>query len=102
MTRITITVDGITTDLPDAAIPGLDRQVALYNLANKTVITLADWIPINLSLVAIADDMAAAIDQLRKQHETDANAALETAIKTARDELIAALAAPAVAGSGPE
>jgi len=102
MTRITITVDGKTADLPDACVPRLQVQVDRTNAANKSSSTLLQWLEIHLQEIAIADELAAAIDGLRQQGEADANAALATAVKTARDQLIAALAAPAVAVSGPE
>lgn len=92
MTRITITVDGKTRDLPDACVPALQAQADRTNAANKTRLTLPDWIVLHLQEITIAPDLAAAIEQLRQQQEKDANAALETAVKSARDELLASLA----------
>ena len=94
MTRITITVDGKAHDLPDGAVPQLQAEVDRTNAANKTALTLGDWILLHLQEIAIAGDLAAAFEQLRQQSEKDANAALETAIKTARDELLTALNTP--------
>ena len=98
MTRITITVDGKTTDLPDAAVPKLQVQVDRNNAATNTALALADWITLHLQEIAIADDLAAAFEQLRQQGEKDANAALDAAVKTTRDEMLASLnAAPSPA-----
>ena len=102
MASITITVDGVTGELPDACVPRLQVQVDRTNAATKGAATLLEWLALHLQEIAIADELAAAIDGLRQQGEADANVALAAAVKAARDELIATLAAPAVAGSGPE
>jgi len=90
--RITITVDGKAHDLPDAAVPRLQAEVDRNNAANKTTLPLGDWIALHLQEIAIGADLVAAVEQLRKQQEADANTALEAAVKAARDQLIAALA----------
>ena len=95
MARITITVDGKTHDIPDASVPKLQVQVDRNNAVNNTALALADWIALHLQEIAIADDLAATFDQLRQQSEKDANTALDAAVKTARDEMLASLdAAP--------
>ena len=83
-----------TIDLSDKALAGLQPEVNRYNGNAGTALTVAEWIDLHLQEIAIAPELGAAIDQLRKQQETDANAALAAAITTARDELLASLAAP--------
>ncbi|MDP2674626.1 MAG: hypothetical protein Q8Q00_06945 [Dehalococcoidia bacterium] len=88
-----------TIDLTDKTLAGLQAEVNRYNGNAGAALTVAEWIDLHLQEIAVSPDLAAAIEQLRKQQETDANAALEAAVKAARDELLASLA---VVGSGPE
>ena len=81
-----------TIDLTDKALAGLQAEVNRYNGNAGTTLTVAEWIHLHLQEIAIAPQLTAAIAQLRQQQETDANAALEAAVKAARDQLIAALA----------
>jgi len=83
-----------TIDLSDKALAALQAEVSRYNGNAGTALTVAAWIDLHLHEIAIAPELGAAIDQLRKQQETDANAALAAAITAARDELLASLAAP--------
>ena len=83
-----------TIDLTDKTLAGLQAEVNRYNGNTGSALTVADWIDLHLREVAIAPELSAAIDQLRKQQETDANATLTAAITAARDQLLAALAAP--------
>jgi len=83
-----------TIDLTDKALAALQAEVSRYNGNAGSALTVAEWIVLHLQEVAIAPDLGAAIDQLRKQAETDANTALEAAAKTARDELLTALNTP--------
>jgi len=101
MPRLTITLDGKTADLPDAVVPRLQVLCDRTNAAQKTPITLLDWLELNLKELAVADDLAAAIRQLQEQQQADAQATLETAIKTARDQLIASLNNTTAAGGQP-
>ena len=94
MPRLTITLDGQTAGLPDAVVPALQRLTDRTNAAQKTALTVLEWLTTHLKEVAIADDLTAAIEQLRRQQETDAQATLESGAKAARDELIAALDPP--------
>ena len=102
MPRLTINLDGKTHDLPDGTVPHLQLACDRNNAAANTALPLGEWLALHLQEIAIAPELGAAIDQLRKQQEADANAALTTAIATARDELLATLAGPAIAGSEPE
>ena len=83
-----------TIDLTDKALAGILTEVARYNGNTGSDLTVAEWIVLHLQEIAIAPELGAAIDALRKQQETDANAALEAAVKAARDQLLASLATP--------
>ena len=94
MARLTITLDAAFAGLPDAVIPRLQLHADRTNAAQKTALTVLDWIALNLNELAVSDDLAAAVQQLQEQQQKDAQSALETALKTARDQLLAALAKP--------
>jgi len=100
--RLTVTLDGETAALPDAVVARLQVLTDRTNATQKTTLTALDWIALNLKELAVSDQLTAAVEQLRHQHEKDANDALTAAINTARGELIASLADAAIAGSGPE
>jgi len=87
-------VPKFTIDLTDKALAGIQTEVERYNGNNGAALTVAEWILLHLQEIAVAPELGAAIDQLRKQHETDAQAALQAAVATARDELLANLATP--------
>ena len=91
MSRITITVDGKAHDIPDGAVPQLQLACDRTNAAQKTALPLGDWLALHLQEIAIANELAAAVGQLRQQQEDGANAALEAAVKTTHDQLLAAL-----------
>jgi hypothetical protein len=63
-------------DLSDAALDGLQRVVARYNADNGTALTVADWIHLHLKEVSVQDDLLRAADDLRRQAEETAAAAL--------------------------
>jgi len=81
-----------TIDLTDKALAGLQAEVNRYNGNAGTALTVQQWIVLHLQEIAIAPELTAAIGQLRQQQEADANAALEAAVKAARDHLLASLA----------
>lgn len=80
-----------TIDLPQRAVDRLQALVQRTNDANGTALTLRDWLTVHLKELAIADDLAATVQQLQEQHERDARDALHAAARTARDALIADL-----------
>ena len=80
-----------TIDLTDKAVAALQAEVNRTNENQGTALTVQQWITLHLQEIAIAAQFTAAIDQLRKQAETDAQASLETAVKTTRDQLLADL-----------
>jgi len=92
MPRIIITVDGKAYDIPDAAVPRLQVVCDRTNAAQKTALSLGDWIALHLREIAIADDLAAATQQLQQQKQADAQAALDAAIRSVRNDLLASLA----------
>ena len=81
-----------TIDLTDKALAGLQAEVSRYNGNAGTTLTVQQWIVLHLQEISIAPELTAAIGQLREQGEADANAALEAAVKAARDQLLASLA----------
>lgn len=81
-----------TIDLTDKTLARLQAEVDRYNGNQGTALTVQAWILLHLQEIAIAPDLAATVDQLRQQQEADANAALEAAVRTARDQLLASLA----------
>ena len=84
------------------ALAGLQAEVDRYNGNNGASLTVQEWIALHLDEVAIMPELSAAIEGLRKQHEADAQAALQAAVTAARDQLLASLTGPAIAGSEPE
>ena len=93
MPRLTLTLDDKAAGLPDAVVPLLQRLTDRTNAQQKTTFSVLDWLALHLKELAIADDLAAAVEQLRQQQQTDAEASLAAAVNTARDELLASLAA---------
>ena len=94
MARLTITLDDKTADLPDAVVPHLQLLADRTNATQNTTLTALDWLVLHIKELAIADQLATAVQQLQEQQQKDAQTALETALKTARDQLLAALAKP--------
>jgi hypothetical protein len=82
----------LTITLRQATVDKLQREVQRTNEAQGTDYTTSEWIALHLDEIAIAPELQAAVEALQRQAETDARQHLETAIKTARDELLAALA----------
>lgn len=91
-----------TIDLTDKALARLQAEVDRTNGNQGTALTVTEWLNLHVAELCIADDLAAAVQRLVGEQQKDAQAALDAAIRTARDELLASLADPAVAGSGPE
>jgi hypothetical protein len=90
--RFTITIDGQTADLPDAVVARLQVFADRTNVAQKTALTVLGWLTLHLKELAVTDDLATAVEALRKQQQADAEAALEAAVAAARDQLLASLA----------
>ena len=80
-----------TIDLTDKALARLQAEVDRTNANQGTHLTVQAWILLHLQEIAIAPDLAIAVDQLRRQQEADAQASLDTAVRNARDAMIAAL-----------
>ena len=80
-----------TIDLTDKALAGLQAQTNRYNGNTGGTLTVQQWILLHLNEMAIADDLAAAADQLRRDAERDGQAALDAAVRAARDQLLTAL-----------
>ncbi len=78
-----------TLDLTAAAVTRLNAIVGAYNANNGTALTVPEWLLLHIKEVAVGEQLAAAVDGLRRQAEANANAALEDAVKAERDRLIA-------------
>ena len=82
-----------TIDISDKTLARLQAEVERTNANQGTALTVQAWIVLHLQELAIAPELAAAVNQLRQQQETDAQAALDAAVRAARDAMLADLAA---------
>ncbi len=80
-----------TIDLSPAAVNKLQRQVQRTNENAGTTLTLQQWIALHLRELAISDELATTVQAIQNQQQQDAHTALEDAVRTARDELLAKL-----------
>jgi len=86
-------VPRFTIDITDKALAKLQTHVDRTNENQGTALTVQQWLVLHVNEIAIAQDLGAAVDGIRQQEETNARSALEAAVKTARDQLLAALEA---------
>ncbi len=80
-----------TLTLSDAALAKLKLLVDRYNQDQGATLSVQQWLALHLKEVAIAAELTAAVDALRRQAETDATAAFEAAANAERDRLLATL-----------
>ncbi len=80
-----------TITISQAHLDRLQAVVSRYNAQAGASLTVKDWIVQTLKEVAIADHLAAGVDQLRAQAQADAQAALEAAARAERQRLLQAL-----------
>lgn len=86
-----------TTDPPEviklrpATIRGLQLLIAQTNAQQAADLTPGQWIALHLRELIIAPQLAAAVDEMRKKAEQDANAAFTAAAGAERDRLLAEL-----------
>lgn len=80
-----------TITLTQKAVDKLQQQVQRTNENQGTSLTLKQWMTLHLRELAITDELNAAVTGLRDEQQRDAQTALEAAIRTARDELLANL-----------
>ena len=66
-----------TIDLSDAAVAGLQSLTARYNADNGTDLPVQGWLLLHLKELAIQDDLLYIAGELRRQAETDADAAFK-------------------------
>jgi predicted DNA-binding protein len=78
-------------DLPQRAVDNLQAVVQRTNDNTGAALTLREWIEMHLKEVAIADQLAAAVDTLQKEQEAARQRQLEDGARAARDALLAAL-----------
>ena len=81
----------LTITLSDKTLAKLEIEVARNNDANGTDLTLDAWATLHLQEIAIAQELAAAVQSIQAQQERDANDAFNAAIRAKRDQLLAAL-----------
>ncbi len=84
MPKFTITVT-------NTQLAKLQAIVNTHNANTGQTLTVQQWLDLHLKELAIADDLTAAVRVLQEQQQRDAQATLDTAINTARDELLAQL-----------
>ena len=65
-----------TIDLNDAMQARMARVVGQHNAAHGTELTVTDWLNLHIREVAIAQDLSAEHDTLKRQAETDMAAAM--------------------------
>lgn len=83
-----------TIDISAKAVQRLQGIVDRHNQNQGTSLTVQQWLLRTVQEMAISDQLAAGIESLRRQAESDANAALEAALAAERDRLVADLDAP--------
>ena len=81
-----------TIDLTDKAVVALQGVVAEHNDQTGHQFTVAAWLDWYVKEACISRQLRNTVTALIEQHQRDAQAALETTIKTAHDELLASLA----------
>jgi len=64
-------------ELTDAAHTGLQRLVTRYNADNGTALTVDGWIHLHLRELAVQDEIVRAAEDLQKQAQETASAALQ-------------------------
>lgn len=67
----------LTIDISDAAQARLDLVVSDYNVANGTDLDLAAYLDLHLRELAVQRELAAKVEQLKRQTEDDLHAAIE-------------------------
>ncbi len=80
-----------TIDLTPGTLARLQAIVTQHNANQGTTLTVADWLLLHVKELAIGQELATAVDTLRKQAEDNANATLAAAVTAERDRLIASL-----------
>ena len=97
MARLQITYEGTPHDIPDRALPGLQKQAHAYNAQTDADLTLAQFLALHLREMAIAEQLAAEHPDLQRQAQEEA----ERQLVARRDQLIADLDKPALGGTAP-
>jgi len=64
-------------DLSDAAYTGLQRLVMRYNADNSAALTVEEWIHLHLRELAVQDEIVRAAEDLQRQAQETAAAALQ-------------------------
>jgi predicted hotdog family 3-hydroxylacyl-ACP dehydratase len=77
-----------TIHLSHQAVARLQAIVQRANETNGTSLTLRAWLQLHAEELAIADDLAAAVNALQQQEEAAARDRLQAAIRATRDQLL--------------
>ena len=85
MARLQLIFDADTQDIPDRAVPGLQKQAFAYNAQTGKDLTLHQFLALHLREMAIADDLNAALPDL----QAEAQAEVQRRLDLTRDQLIA-------------
>ncbi|MEX0800771.1 MAG: hypothetical protein WD379_06110 [Dehalococcoidia bacterium] len=77
-----------TIELSDKAAAKLQAEVNRANAANGASLDLLAWMELHLKEIAIAGDMASAVERLRKEAEDEASNSLALAARSERERLL--------------
>ena len=72
-------------------ITALQKITTTHNANTGQALTVQQWLDLHHKELAITEDLTAAVRVLHEQQQQDAQATLEAAINTARDQLLAQL-----------
>jgi hypothetical protein len=78
-----------TIDLKQKTVDKLQAQVQRTNENQGTSYTLQVWLKRHIDELAIAEELGLAVNALQEQHQRDGQIALDAAIRSKRDELLA-------------
>ena len=78
-------------DLGPGAWAALKVLVRRDNAANSLDLSLEEWATLHFKEMAIAEQLTARLEEIRKKAEKVGQAALDAAVKKERDGLLAAL-----------
>ena len=78
-------------DITQKTVDKLQLLVDTHNANQGATLTLLAWLELSANERAIATDLQAAVAELQRKANDDASAALQAAVATTRDQLLAAL-----------
>ena len=72
-------------------ITALQKITTTHNANTGQALTVEQWLDLHHKELAITEDLTAAVRVLQEQQQQDAQATLDAAINTTRDQLLAQL-----------